>query len=257
MSRFGHLEFEESPRKRENGVRPVGASQPTAESYFLSAIEEHHWGRFEQALRTYTRCLEENRAMIPAWIGQVQMLVQLNELPEARLWADKALELFHNNGELLAAKAQACIRQNDTRAAYACSDLSLKSPGASPYRWQVRGETLMASGKQMHEECFKRSFLEPQANWFDRVAVADVCLFHSKPAAAAEYASQATQLQPDAGYAWFVLGNAQCCMGMNHVAIQSYQRCLDLRPDYREAQEAIVEASREPLIRRIFRHFFH
>ena len=39
------------------------------------------------ALQLYTRALGQNRAVIPAWVGQVQMLVELGEYHEARLWA--------------------------------------------------------------------------------------------------------------------------------------------------------------------------
>src|SRR5262249_50249458 len=138
------------------------------------AHEEHHWGQFEPALRLYTRSLEANRGLIPAWVGQVQMLVQLEELHEARLWSDKALELFRNNGELLAAKAQACARLKDTKAAIACSDGALAVPGSSPWRWIARGEVLLATGQRQSEDCFRKALLEPAADWFDRVFIARI-----------------------------------------------------------------------------------
>ena len=48
--------------------------------------------------------------LVAGWVGQVQMLVQLQEYPEADLWSRKGLELFPNNGELLAGRAQAFCR---------------------------------------------------------------------------------------------------------------------------------------------------
>jgi Flp pilus assembly protein TadD len=44
------------------------------------------------------------------WTGQVRMLIELKEFHEAKLWADKALEKFPNEPELLAAKAVALAR---------------------------------------------------------------------------------------------------------------------------------------------------
>jgi hypothetical protein len=60
----------------------------------------------------------------------VQMLVMLGEHREARLWADKALELFSNNGELLAAKAQACARLSDRRASFAWAGPGRSAPSS-------------------------------------------------------------------------------------------------------------------------------
>src|SRR5215510_6228954 len=143
--RFTRLEFDEEGRKRESELpQSVEGTPPRdAQHYASLAVEAAQLGRFETALQMYTRCVRDDRTMIPAWVGQVQMLVQLEEYAEARLWSDKALELFRDNGDLLAAKAQACLRQGDEATGMALSDSSLRSQGTSPWRWEVRGEALV------------------------------------------------------------------------------------------------------------------
>ena len=69
-----------------------------------------------------------HRRHVPAWVGQVQMLVELGELHEADLWADKALELFRDNGELPSAKAVARARLGRAADALQCSDAGLRAP---------------------------------------------------------------------------------------------------------------------------------
>jgi len=250
--RFSHLEFDDNRRRKEQ-PRQAGVAQPSAAQYLTMADEEYRWGRFEPALQLYTRCLEEDRRTIAAWVGQVQMLVQLGENREARMWSDKAMEIFRNNGELLAAKAQACARLGDRLAAYACSDASMQVEGSSPWRWEVRGEVLLERGENLHESCFKKALAENSANWFDRVIAARVYLFYRKAGLAFEYARQASELRPDSGYAWFVLGDAQRMLGLASAACASYARCLELRPDYAEAKAALTGASRESFLTRMLR----
>jgi len=82
-----------------------------------AAGEERRNGLHESALRYYSRALELDKSQAAGWVGQVQMLVAMNECPEADLWSRKALELFKNNPDLLAARAQALCRIGDLKNA--------------------------------------------------------------------------------------------------------------------------------------------
>jgi tetratricopeptide (TPR) repeat protein len=237
--RFANLEFNDENRQNDLSLETKRSDQHDERAYLAQAIEAAHWGRFENALRLYTRCLESNRAVVPAWVGQIQMLVELSEYNEARLWSDKALELFRNNGELLAAKAQACARLKDVPAAMACSDGSLQAPGSSPWRWQARGEALLAAGQNYFDECFQKSLTEKGADWFDRVMIARIYLYYRRATNALYYLKQATELDPAQGYVWFEMGSCQAALGLTGAARTCYQRCLELRPDYREARTAL------------------
>src|SRR4051794_126086 len=110
MSRFNNLEFGNQPEQR----LPLQQPEAKGEAHYFSeaklAFEE---ARFEMALRLYSKVLEFNHNNPAAWTGQVRMLIELGEFREARLWADKALERFPREPELLAAKGVALGRSGD------------------------------------------------------------------------------------------------------------------------------------------------
>src|SRR5215831_17818972 len=102
MSRFGNLEFGDESEAYSHSQKALVKD----EAYYLaearSAFEN---GNFESALRLYSKVLEFNPQNAVAWASQVRMLIELGEYREAKLWADKALERFPHEPELLAAKA--------------------------------------------------------------------------------------------------------------------------------------------------------
>jgi tetratricopeptide (TPR) repeat protein len=228
--RFSNLEFDDESRAAERETARARLEQRDEADLLSRAHEEQRNGQFESALRLYTRSLQHDRKLVPAWVGQVQMLVALGEHHEARVWSDKALELFRNNGELLAAKAQACVRLNDLPSAYRCSDASLQMPGRSPWRWEVRGELLLADGKKQFEACFQTALAEPAADWFDRVVIARILAFHHRLAAAIQYMQRALELQPAHAHTWLELGQCQAAVGLITPARSSFDRCLELSP---------------------------
>lgn len=88
--------------------------------------------------------LEFNPDNAAAWTGQVRALIELGELREATLWADKALDRFPDHTELLAAKAGALGRSGFLDEAIAFSDASIEQRGDTPYVWLARGDVLLA-----------------------------------------------------------------------------------------------------------------
>src|SRR5262245_50967748 len=114
MARFDHLELEQ---KGEEPLRPRPThGEDHDEAYWLAQADgDRRQGLYENALRFYSRALEREKSMVNVWLGQVQMLIQLGEYPEAELWSRKALELFRNNSELLAGRAQALCRVGDKK----------------------------------------------------------------------------------------------------------------------------------------------
>lgn len=241
--RFTRLEMDErqtaDTRAGALTQRPTGVDVRTPEHDMRLATEACRAGRHEPALQLYTRALQGNRAIIPAWVGQVQMLVELGEYEEARLWSDKALELFKHNGDLLAAKSRACLRQGDRAAAMASSDESLRSPGSSALRWQARGEVMLDKRGERARTCFEKSIAEPDADWLDRVVIARIYLFHRHAAPAHEFARAAVKLEPESPYAWLVLGQCQENLGWLREAEQSYERSLELPGEHAAARLAL------------------
>ena len=115
MSRFVNLEF--GDEHEDHSHDPQAGLVKDEAYYFAEAETAFQNGNFESALRLYAKVLEYNPQKAPAWTGQVRMLIELGQIREAKLWADKALEHFPSEPELLAAKAVALGRSGDLQAA--------------------------------------------------------------------------------------------------------------------------------------------
>ncbi|MGZ8901812.1 MAG: tetratricopeptide repeat protein, partial [Limisphaerales bacterium] len=140
MSRFGNLEFESDHDASTSRQHPL----KDEEHFLAKAQEAFESGRFELALRMFARVIEFNAKLPSAWTGQVRMLIELGEFKEARVWADKALALFPEEGELLAAKGVALARLGDHAAAISYSDAAVESQMNTPYIWLARADVLLA-----------------------------------------------------------------------------------------------------------------
>lgn len=241
--RFTNLEFE-APREEE---RAKPRSQTEAElqgSLVARARDAEGWGRFEEALRLYTRALGENRALIPAWVGQVQMLVQLDECHEARVWAGKALQLFRQHGDLLAADAQAAARLRDLKTARQLTDAAMQAGGDTPWRWIARGDVLLARGARLATSCFEKAVQHAAAVWLDYVTVGRVCQYYRRYAAALQYIKQALVQQPEHGYPWLLMGECQYALGMAGPARDSIGRAAELAPEWAAPRAALQAMER-------------
>ncbi len=153
MSRFESLEFDDKRR----AARPAGSGPAQATgtpvrdaAYFRHAADRASRAmRFELALQNYSKALEQDSAAFECWLGQVKMLIELGEYREAMLWADKALEMFPEHPELLAAKAEAAARSGDLHKAMAYTDNALSKKRVTAFVWLSRGEVLLARRSRM------------------------------------------------------------------------------------------------------------
>jgi tetratricopeptide (TPR) repeat protein len=238
MARFDKLEI-----ARQSLSKPAAASEchATDEAEWIAqANSARRGGKYENALRLYSRALELDKTLVAGWLGQVQMLVHLDETAEAELWSRKALELFPNNGELLAARAQALCRAGDQKQAHAVCDGSLKQPGQSAYRWQVRGELLVAGKQDLDRHCFdKAQQLDP--DWLVPLEIALVYLHYQLPSRGIDRARQAVAGAPEQPYAWYVEALCEIELGLSSRAYQSLQRCLELCPGHVEAERLMTQ----------------
>src|SRR5688572_24766778 len=153
MSRFGNLEFDSANDDSLARTQPL----KDEEHFLAEANEAFQSGRFELALRMFARVIEFNAKLPAAWTGQVRMLIELGEFEEARVWADKALALFPEEPELLAAKAVALGRIGDLDGAISYADAAVESQGNTPYIWLARGDVLLARNEKRAEYCFERA----------------------------------------------------------------------------------------------------
>ena len=267
MARFHTLEFDDLPPRKpqlqsENHDETVSARniseteelqhRDTAtrdvidEHYHMRcAFEEYQKGNFEAAMRLYSRALQDNPNRAEAWVGQVRMLIELGELKEAGVWADRALEVNPGHGELLAAKGVAAARLGDRKAAIKFIDAASASPqGSTFYVWLARGEVLLATRRKNVDFALDQAIALAR-DWFSRLLVARIYYFYRQYARALVHARAAVDANLLSPFAWLVQGNCQLALAMSRDARRSYQEALILDSEYLPARKALE--SRRPI----------
>jgi tetratricopeptide (TPR) repeat protein len=253
MSRFGNLEFGESP---QNDAQPNAQPSVKDEPYYLrEASEAFENGRFEQALRCYAKALEQNPKSASAWTGQVRMLIELGEFREAKLWAEKALAIFPREGELLAAKAVALARSGDGKGAMAFSDASMEVETSTPYIWLARGDVLLARKEKRATYCFEKAILLARDHWLWPWLASRVHTFYKQTAQALKFAQQALALEAARAIVWQQLGRCEAALGLASKAQQSFERARELDRDCPDLDRLSLELGREGFFTRLLRRF--
>ena len=241
MSRFVNLEFgdeheDHSHDQQKNLVKGEAHYLAEANTAFAN-------GEFEPALRRFSKVLEFNPNNTAAWTGQVRMLIELAEYREAKLWADKALEKFPHEPELLAAKAVALGRSGDLQGALAFSDASIEERGDTPYVWLARGDVLLAREEPRANYCFDKALLSAPGNWFVTWLAARIRYYYKQFALALKLMQQAVGLNASHFLLWLELGRCQHALGLAGPARNSYHQAKELNPRSSEVAAALVNLS--------------
>ena len=236
MGRFRRLEFE-GPQPRE----AARAEETVGPELYLERAEREYWeGNFENALRWYSRALEGDRLLLRAWQRQVVMLVELREYDEAALWADKAMELFPDDPELLASKAVALCRRGDVIGALLAVDKAIRLPGASPERWVARGEVLLARREGNQEYCFSKAISEAPGDWLVQMQIGRVYDFYGLRSKALEHYRRALDLEPGAVFVLLQTARCEKELGLEWRARRTLEEVLQLRPGHLEAGRELL-----------------
>lgn len=256
IARFDKLELpeDEDPPPRRGAAATAAPAEKDAAHWLRLADEQRRAGSHESALRFYSRSLEVDRTAVGGWLGQVQMLVQLGEYPQADVWAKKALEIFPQHAEILAAGAQAKCRMGALPEALAMSDGALARPGESAYRWLVRGEIVLSQRERGDDHCFDKAAILDR-DWLVPLEAATACLFHNAPAKALKRAQEAVERGPASPRCWFVQGECQQRLGMDSAAKKSFSRVLELSPQHIEARSRLAATGGGGMWRRLGRIF--
>jgi tetratricopeptide (TPR) repeat protein len=238
LPRFDRLEFEEQPADEPEDPQRVSDPGSDEAQWLRKADEHRRRGLYENALRYYSRALELDRTLVEGWVGQIRMLIQLGEYPEAELWARKSLELFRSHGDLMAGRAQAFARLGDHKQAQALCDAALKQEGISAYRWMVRGELLVLGKDNIDRHCFDKA-VQADPDWLVPLETALIYLEHDQPSKALLRARQAVEKAPQSEYCWYVQGWCEQELGLDKQAERSLIRCLELSPKHVEASRRL------------------
>jgi tetratricopeptide (TPR) repeat protein len=230
MSRFSNLELSGGGKQRpEMSVRTGNSAVPRDEADYLAQAEEAQRGaRFEMSMRYFSRALEFNPNCRPGWCGQVRALLELGELTEARMWSEKALELFADHNELLASRAVACARLGDPAKAMAFSDAAIQQKSPTPWVWISRGEIMLASSRGTEAFCFDKARELAASDWWTLLGVARSYLAYGVGGRALQWAREAQSLKPDAAFASHVVGACNQLLGLDDAARHAYRQALEL-----------------------------
>src|SRR5437870_5539775 len=248
MSRFNNLEF----GQQSDDQSPLEKQLVKGEAYyFAEAQTAFENANFEQGLRHYSKVLEFNPENAAAWTGQVRMLIELGEFREAKLWADKALERFPHEPELLAAKAVALGRSGDLQGALAFSDSAIEERGDTPYVWLARADVLLARKEPRADYCFEKALLLAPRNWFIVWLGARIRHYYEQFALALKLLQQALEWNAGHFLLWLELGRCQHALGLVGVARKSFNQARQLNPQCHDADIGLASLSEDGIITRV------
>lgn len=251
MSRFSSLEFgdrERSDKKPQNGeaIRD--------ERYFYEQARKD-WlnGDFEVALRNYSRSLERNSSFFQAWSGQIYMLIELGEYPEAIIWSQKALELFPEHPELFSAMAVAHSRDAKFSKAMAYSDNSVSKDNVTWPVWLARAEVLMKRKSRVAQSCISKavSIADNDTN-FAHMEAGRILRRNGKYSAALEHLNDSVKSFPKSALAWYEFGCCQANLGFPEAAA-SLKQSLHYRPQWILAESQLNRVENTGLFKRMFK----
>jgi tetratricopeptide (TPR) repeat protein len=179
------------------------------------------------------------------------MLIELGEFREARLWADKALERFPHEPELLAAKAVALARNGDLPGALSFSDAAIEERGDTPYVWLARGDVLVARSETRADYCFEKALLLAPRDWFIAWLAARIRLHYEQFVLALKCIQKAVELNPGHFLLWLEQGRCQQALNLVGAAENSFRQARQLNKDCSEASLALISVSQTGLFKRL------
>jgi tetratricopeptide (TPR) repeat protein len=250
MDRFSQLEFDEKmPEKQKLQGEPIR----DAAYFYKEALRCRLGGDCEMALRNYSRVLEKNNTFFDAWSGQVAMLIEMGEYNEAALWADKALELFPEHPELLAAKAVAFCRDAKMDKAVAYSDNSVSKDNTTARVWLARAEIMLARKSTVAENCLSKAVsMAGSIAPLIKLDAARLLRNNGDYLPAIDYLNDVVKALPKSALAWYELGICQAKLGRAE-AQATLKQCLKLRPDWEKAKTAYTKYGKPGFFHRLFK----
>jgi len=243
MRRFDRLEFEDRQQSAQTQLKhePLARAEDHDEHYWVkAAIDDRRNGLHESALRHYSRALEMDKSIVAGWVGQVQMLIALAEYPEAELWSRKALELFKNNVDLLAARGQALCRTGDLKNAQASCDAAINQQGLNSFPWVARGELMLARNEDIDVYCFDKA-VQFDNDWLVLLEIGAIYLHYGRAAKGLQRTRAAVERAPDHAYCWYCQGVCELALGMTGAAEKSFNHCLQVMPKHALARKSLDE----------------
>jgi Tfp pilus assembly protein PilF len=180
------------------------------------------------------------------------MLIELGEYREAAVWSEKAMELFPEHPELLAARAVACVRDGKVQKALALSDNSVAQDNVTSRVWLARAEVLMHRESRVAESCISKAVsIAGNDSPVIRLAAGRLLIGRRSYSAALQYLRPAVDDLPKSALAWYSLGYCQARLGRSE-ARTSLQRSMELHPGWDVPRIELKRLGKLGFIRRLF-----
>jgi len=255
MSRFSHLEFEETPSRPAAGPTPERWPDQDDRSCVASGDGLFRTGAYEPALLAYSRALRYNRDNAAAWVGQVRCLLCLGEYPEAVTWSSRALERFPEAADLLACKGLSLLYAGQIAEGVEFLDGAVEMRSPSAWVWLARGEGLLAARQNednAHRCFYKAQELSPR----DPHLLLSIGIAYNRfryYARARTPLQQSVHTEPNNPLALCQTGLMYEGLGERESAIGMFERALAAAPDYAEAHNALERARRAGVLSRLWK----
>lgn len=234
-------------------VQPSAAASEADYPTFLNQADDAFFsGNFRDALRHYSRALQQENTQVYPWIGQISCLLALKQFREAELWSTRALEQFPEDPSLLSQRARVLAATGNIKRALGVSDYAI-SHGATQWTWLARGEVLLEARDNNALFCFEKA-IEMAGNRDWRVPLLAGLAFARKRhwASAEDMLRRATEVNPKSAFAWFELARVLLEMSHTDRAIDALSRARQLNPGLRAARELETRIYKQPFLKRIF-----
>lgn len=256
MGRFEHLEMGDS--HSEKPKEPEIQEETRDLDFYMNAAEKSFRREdYEKALSFFSRALEFDMNHAPAWLGQIRCLIGLDEIPEAIVWSDRALERFPNSGSLLAVRALAENRMGRSKDALGFSDAAFSMKGDTPFEWVSRGEILIPINITNSKACFLKAVEMDPKNSAVRCWIGQAFYFFWRYAEALEYFKEGARINAKDPISWYWMGRCEDKLGDITAAEGAYRRALAADPSFQAAREAYNSLEHLGLLSAIYHSFIH
>ncbi|MBM3334595.1 hypothetical protein FJY63_08025, partial [Candidatus Sumerlaeota bacterium] len=213
-------------------------------------------GRWDKALRMYSRALQVDSTQCYPWVGQVLALLAMNQVKEADLWVGRAIEFFPDDASLLSLRALVYAHKGMLNRAIGASDYAL-TRGGSPHAWIARGEVLLLAKNKNAPFCFEKALETAGAeNWKVPMHIGLIYYRYRTYSSALSYFRRACAIETGNFYLWYHLGLCFDRFAFKNEAIEALNRALEINPDFREAERALARAKASNFLTRFLRRLF-
>ncbi len=239
-------------RQREAAAKAPPVDDDRGYAGFVQLADEAFYsGNYRDALRYYSRALQEDNSHVVPWIGQVSALIELRQYKEAELWTNRALETFPEDPSVLSQRARVLALTGNLKRAIGVSDYAL-GIGGSSWAWLARGEVLLEAGEKNALFCFDKAVESADAERWRILLEAGRCFMRRRQWASAEaFLRRAAEAKPDNFFVWYEYALVLTELNFTDRARDAIDRCLQLRGDFRAAKNLEMKLYRRPFLKRL------